>query len=153
MRSTKRLASLAALMIIGIAGSVSTMWGQDIQLGVRKNKVINGIEAQLRGDYRESSGTPLRLNGALENINLPLGTPVAFCVKNSVTLVKKKIGVGKVALVGGIRVASAELNINDGQAVPKVNIGDVLQARQNAVAPFNTNPGCGTHLLVAAPFN
>ena len=151
MRSTKRLASLAAVAL-GIACLASPMWAQDIRLLARRNKVINGIEAQLRGDYRESNGTPLQLSADLENINLPVGTPVAFCAKNSVTLVKTKIGVGKVALVGGILVATVDLNINDGQLVPKVNALDKLQARQRALPPFNTNPGCGTAILISAPF-
>lgn len=150
MRNTKRLAGLAAIAITAIFCSASPMWGQDIRLQARKNKVIDGIEAQLRGDYRESNGTPMRLNADLENINLPVGTPVAFCLVQN--LVKTKVGVGKVALVGGIRVASVERNIDDGQAVPKVNAGDILQARQSAVAPFATSPGCGAPLLVSAAF-
>ena len=80
MRNTKRLAGLAAIAITAIFCSASPMWGQDIRLQARKNKVIDGIEAQLRGDYRESNGTPMRLNADLENINLPVGTPVAFCL-------------------------------------------------------------------------
>lgn len=151
MRNTKRLASLAAVAL-GIVCLASPMWAQDIRLLARRNKVINGIEAQLRGDYRESNGTPLQLSADLENINLPLGTPVAFCVKNSVTLVKTKIGVGKVALVGGILVATVDLNINDGDAVPKINVTDKLQARQRALPPFNPAPGCGTAILIQAPF-
>jgi hypothetical protein len=150
MRNTKRFASLAAMAIMAIVCSASPMWGQDIRLAARKNKVINKIEAQLRGDYRESNGTPLRLNAELENINIPVGTPVAFCMVQN--LVKTKIGVGKVAMVGGILVASVECNINDGNAVPKVNVRDKLQARQSAVAPFKTSPGCGAPLLVSAAF-
>lgn len=152
MKNTKRMASLAAMALMGIVCLASPMWGQDIRLSARKNKVINGIEAQLRGDYRESNGAPLRLNSELENINIPVGTPVAFCLMDSVTLAKTMIGVGKVSIVGGIQVASVELNVNDGQTVPKVNAGDKLQARQRKVAPFKTSPTCGTALLVAAPF-
>jgi hypothetical protein len=151
MRNTKRLASLAAV-ILGIVCLASPMSAQDVRLLSRRNKVINGFEAQLRGDYRESNGTPTQLSADLENINLPIGTPVAFCVKNHVTLVKTKIGVGKVALVGGILVATVDLNINDGNAVPKINVLDVLQARQRALPPFNTSPGCGTAVLIQAPF-
>jgi hypothetical protein len=35
-------------------------------------------KAQLRGDYR-ANNSPLSLNSQLENINIPIGKPVAFC--------------------------------------------------------------------------
>ncbi|MBI3645682.1 MAG: hypothetical protein HY233_06945 [Acidobacteriales bacterium] len=151
MKNTKiRFATLAAVLVLAIMSSASQVWAQQVRLSARKNKVINGIEAQLRGDYRERTN-PIRLNSELENINLPVGTPVAFClVQNGV---KTKIGVGQVATVGGIQVASVELAVADGDNVPSVKAGDVLQARQSKTAPFKTSPGCGSPLLVGAPFN
>ena len=70
-------------------------WAQQTRLSARKNKVINGIEAQLRGDYREKS-SPSRLNSELEDINIPVGTKVAFCLVQDG--VKTLVGVGQVAM-------------------------------------------------------
>ena len=147
----KHLITLAALLLLSVLGS-RQVWAQNIELGVHKNKIINGFEAELRGDYRESNGSPTRLTAQLDHINIPVGTSIAFCLQDSVTLVKTKIGVGTVRMVGGIPTAEVELRTSDGDVVPKVTVGDKLQARQNAVAPFKTSPGCGTHLLVAGPF-
>jgi hypothetical protein len=81
-----------------------------------------------------------------------VGTPIAFCVQDSVTLVKTKIGVGSVKMVGGIPTAEVELGTSDGDLVPKVMVGDKLQARQSAVVPFKTNPGCGFSLVISGKF-
>ena len=43
---------------------------------------------------RESNGVPTRLTAQLERINIPTGTPIAFCLVDSITLVKTKLGVG-----------------------------------------------------------
>lgn len=147
--TTVRLASLAAVAILSFVCSASPMWAQQVRLSARKNKVVNGIEAQLRGDYRERTN-PIRLNAELENINIPVGTKVAFCLLQNG--VKTKIGVGQVAVVGGIQVAEVELAASDGDAVPNVSAGDVLQARQAKTSPFKTSPGCGSPLLVSAAF-
>ena len=149
MNTQTRFAGLAAVLVLAIMASASQMWAQQVRFSARKNKVINGIEAQLRGDYRARTN-PIRLNAELENINIPVGTRVAFCLLQSG--VKTMIGVGQVTLVGGIPVASVELAANDGDVVPTVGAGDVLQARQRKIAPFKTNPTCGTGLLVAAAF-
>ena len=149
MKSRMRFAVVVALSLLAVMASASQVWAQEVRLSARRNKVINGIEAQLRGDYREDT-RPTRLNSQLENINLPVGTPIAFCVlQNGVSTL---LGVGKVALVGGIRVASVELEAKDGDIVPNVNAGDVLHARQRTTAPFNPKPGCGSALLIFAPF-
>jgi hypothetical protein len=144
-----RLASLSALVVMGVVCSASPLWGQQVRLRARQNKVINGIEAELRGDFR-AAANPIRLNAELENINLPVGTPVAFClVQNGV---KTKIGVGRVGMVAGVHVAEVELTANDGDAVPNVSTGDLVQARQSKQAPFKTAPTCGSPLLVSADF-
>ena len=149
MNTKMRFATVAALLVLTIMSSASQSWAEQTRLRARKNKVVNGIEAELRGDYRENNA-PIRLNSDLEQINIPAGTPVAFClVQNGVSTL---LGVGKVALVGGVPVASVELTASDGDVVPSVNPGDVLQARQRSVAPFNPHPGCGAALLVSAAF-
>ena len=150
MRNMKiRFASLAALVIMGVVCSASPLWGQEVRLRARQNKVINGFEAELRGDFR-AAANPVRLNAELERINIPVGTRVAFClVQNGV---KSKIGVARVRVIGGVHVAEVELTANDGDAVPNVSAGDILQARQSKTAPFKTSPTCGSPLLVAAAF-
>lgn len=152
MNTRIQFASLAALLIVAMMASSSQMWAQQakqVRLRARQNKAINGVEAELRGDYRENSA-PVRLNAELENINIPPGTPVAFCLLQNG--VKTKIGVDQVAIVVGRPTASIELEANDGDTVPQVNTGDVLQAHQSKKAPFKTNPGCGSPLLVSAAF-
>lgn len=149
MNTKIRLAGLAAAMVLAIMASATQMSAQQVRLSARKNKVVNGIEAQLRGDYRERTN-PIRLNSELENINIPVGTPVAMCLLQNG--VKTLIGVGKVVLVAGIPTASVELAATDGDTVPNVNAGDVLQTRQRKVAPFKTSPDCASPLLVSAAF-
>ncbi|MBZ5681081.1 MAG: hypothetical protein LAO24_13345 [Acidobacteriia bacterium] len=149
MNFKMRFATVAAVLVLTVMGSASEMWAQQVRLTACKNRVINGIEAQLRGDYRERT-SPVRLNADLENINIPVGTPVAFCLLQNG--VKTLIGVGKVAMIGGVPVATVDLAATDGDFVPNVNAGDVLQARQRNVAPFNPNPGCGAAMLISAAF-
>jgi hypothetical protein len=150
MNTKIRFASLAAVLAVAVMGSASQTWAQQVRLGARKNKVINGIEAQLRGDYRERANISVRLNADLENINIPVGKKVAFCLLQNGA--KTLVGVGQVAMVAGVPVASVELAATDGANVPNVNTGDVLQARQTKIAPFRANPGCGAPLLVSAAF-
>ena len=163
MRHTAmKVATLVFVMAMTLAGS-GRLWAQEtedstgffspdasIRLSARSSAIINGIRAELRGDYRADGATPVRLNAQLENINLPIGTPVAFCLLQSG--VKKLAGRGKVVLVAGIRTAKIDLAVNDGDHVPVVKAGDTLQARQTKIAPFNLPPTCGSPLLIAAKF-
>jgi hypothetical protein len=148
MNKRIKFAGLAMMLVMAVTGTTSQMWAdQQVRLRARQNKTINGFEAELRGDYREQRG-PSRLNAELEKINLPAGTPVAFClVQNGV---RSLLGVGHVG--GAVPEASVELEANDGDTVPKVEAGDVLQAHQRSTAPFNPNPTCGSALLISAPF-
>ena len=148
-KKTKFLA-LAMFSVMAVLGVTAQMWAaQQLRLRARHNKVINGFEAELRGDYREQSG-PFRLSAGLEKINLPVGTAVAFCLSHDG--VSTRIGVGQVKMEGGVPEASIELDASNGAAVPKVDLGDILQARQRAVAPFIAKPACGAPVLIAAPF-
>jgi len=150
MNKKIRYASMAMMLVMALMGTTSQMWAQQqVRLRARQNKVINGIEAQLRGDFREAA-SPIRLNSELENINMRAGTPVAFCLLKGG--VRTLLGVGRVAVVGGVPVASVELSANDGDFVPSVDAGDVLQARQRATAPFNPSPTCNSVLLISAAF-
>ena len=148
MNTKIRIAGLAMMIAMAVMGTTSKVWAdQQVRLRARQNRVITGFEAELRGDYREQNG-PSRLNAQLEKINLPAGTAVAFClVQNGVPSL---IGVGHVG--GTVPEASVELEAQDGDTVPKVEAGDLLQARQRSTAPFNTKPGCASALLLSAPF-
>ena len=161
-----KFAGFVLVMAMMLAGS-GRLWAQDdadadatafaqpdaggstIQLTARTTTVINGIRAELRGDYR-AAASPIRLNSQLENLNLPIGTPVAFCLLQGT--VKHMVGIGKVAIIGGVRTAKVELATSDGQHVPVVKAGDRLQARQTKVAPFNRPPSCASPLLTSAAF-
>jgi hypothetical protein len=148
-KKTKFLA-LAMFSVMAVLGITSQVWAdQQLRLRARQNKIINGFEAELRGDYREQSG-PFSLSVSLEKINLPVGTAVAFCVSHDG--VSTRIGTGHVQMEAGVPEASVELDASNGASVPKVDKGDILQARQHAVAPFITHPACGAPLLIAAPF-
>lgn len=150
MKTKNRIAAamLAVMVVLGVS---TTVWAASgTRLRASQNKRINGFEAELRGDYREDRGVPNRLNAELEKINLPLGTKVAFClVQNGATSL---IGVAQVRTIAGIQTAKVELETNDGDVVPNVNAGNVLQARQRTAAPFQANPSCTTNLLISAPF-
>ena len=92
-----KLATFVFVMAMMLTGS-SRMWAQDaedstatfspdstsVRLSARNSAIINGIRAELRGDYRADGTTPVRLNAQLENVNLPIGTPVAFCLLQTV---------------------------------------------------------------------
>jgi hypothetical protein len=158
-----KFAGFVLVMAMMLAGS-GRLWAQadtdavtDAQTGAqaqtrltaRSTAVINGIRAELRGDYR-AAGAPIRLNAELENLNLPIGTQVAFCLLQGG--VKSMAGVGKVALKAGVRVAEIQLEATDGDRVPVVKAGDRLQARQKKLAPFNKPATCASPLLTSAAF-
>jgi len=152
MNKRIRFASLAIMSVMAVIGTTGLVYAdnqQQLELRARQNKQINGFETELRGDYRERVGRD-RLNAELEKINLPLGTPVAFCLVHNG--VRSLIGVANVARVGGTFEAEIELEGQDGDAVPTVKAGNLLQAHQRATAPFNPSPTCGEVLLLSAPF-
>jgi hypothetical protein len=152
MNTKIRLASLAMMSVMAVMGTTTQVWAdkqQQVELKARQNKQINGFEAELRGDYRERPGRD-RLNAELEKINLPVGTPIAFCALHGG--VSTLIGIGNVVKVGGVLRTEIELEAEDGDVIPKVIAGDLLQAHQRTAAPFNSTPTCGEVLLISAPF-
>jgi hypothetical protein len=153
MTAKLRFASLAMMSVMAVLGTTNQVWAdkgqQQLELKARLNKQINGFEAELRGDYRERPGRD-RLNAELEKINIPAGTPIAFCVLHH--SVQTLIGVANVARVGGVLQVQIELEGEDGDAVPKVVAGDSLQAHQQTAAPFSPDPTCADANLISAPF-
>jgi hypothetical protein len=153
MKTKMKFASLAMMSVMAVLGTTNQVWAdkgqQQLELRARQNKMINGFEAELRGDYRERSGRD-RLNAELEKINLPAKTPIAFClVQNGDSTL---IGVANVRKSAGVLRAEIELEAENGDVVPSVRVGDLLQAHQRTSAPFNLNPTCGETLLISGAF-
>jgi hypothetical protein len=148
MKTTVRFAMVMTLLIVA-AGAFGQEGAKGTRLTARADKTINGFKSELRGDYRES-GTPTQLTAELEQINIPIGTKVAFCtVKNGFSTL---LGVASVTTVGGELTASVELHVTDGDIVPNIDAGNLLQGRQRTTAPFIKSPTCGSVLLISAPF-
>src|SRR5215467_10808602 len=62
--------------------------GTEVRLRARGQAVINGVEAELRGNF-ERRPDRTRLDGELEDINLPIGSAISFCLvqgKNTIPL-------------------------------------------------------------------
>ena len=149
MKTKMRFATLAIMSLMAVVGTTNQVWAdkgqQQVELRARQNKEINGFEAELRGGYRERPSRD-RLNVELEQINIPSGTPVAFCLIQGG--VSSLIGVGNVSKA---RI-QIELEAEDGDVVPMVKAGNLLEAHQRTTAPFNPNPTCSEALLLSAPF-
>jgi hypothetical protein len=151
MKTKSRFAGMAMILAMAVMGTTSQMVAdQGLRLNARQNKQINGFEAELRGDYREKNGSPDRLNSELEKINLPTGVPVAFCLVQGGT--SSLLGVDSVARVGGVPRAEFELEGHDGDTVPKVSVGDILEAHQTSAKPFLRAPNSSSPVLMSAPF-
>jgi hypothetical protein len=152
--SSVAVLSLLCTVALMFAMAVPTAHGEDDgsgRLRAHGRAAINGIEAQLEGDWRHTlSPFRERLDAELENIHLPLNTPVAFCLVTSAGT--KRLHVSKVHLEAGIKVAELDLDTNNGNVVPQVRAGERIQAHQSRTAPFNSNPTCGSPLLVSATF-
>jgi hypothetical protein len=159
MKLSAKHSWVAMLSLVGtfafmFVTAVPTAHGEDndtIRLRAFGRAAINGIEAQLEGDWRRTlSPFRQRLDGELKNIHLPLNTPVAFCLVTSAGT--QRLRVSRVHLEAGIKVAELDLDTNNGNVVPNVHAGDRIQTRQARNAPFNSNPTCGSPLLVSATF-
>lgn len=152
--SLKAVTALVAVAAMMVAGAIPTAFGEDdstTRLRAHGQAAINGIETELTGDFRTTlSPFRQRLDGELHNIHLPLNTPVAFCLVRSTGTTRLKVA--RVHLESGIKVAELDLDTNNGNVVPHIQAGDRLQTRQSRTAPFNSNPTCGSPLLVSATF-
>ncbi len=128
------------------AAPTPTPQGGEVRLKARGEVVINGVEAELRGKFeREPERT--RLDGELENINLPVGSAISFCLMRGNSTMPLAVGI--IGLQEEEREAEFELRSDEGQNPPNVQAGDVLQARDGA----NGNMAdCLRPLLVAGTF-
>jgi hypothetical protein len=118
----------------------------EVRLRARGEAIINGVEAELRGNF-ERRPDRIRLDGELEDINLPVGSAISFClVQGGRTM---PLAVGIIRLQDQRREAEFHIRTDDGQNPPNVQAGDVLQARDGA----NGNlADCLRPLLVAGVF-
>jgi len=108
--------------------------------------VINGIEAELRGNF-ERRPDRTRLDGQLENINLPLGSAISFCLIQGFNTIPLAVGI--IHLQDQRRQAEFHIRTDEGRNPPNVQAGDVLQARDGGNAGI---ADCSRPLLVAGMF-
>jgi hypothetical protein len=134
---------------------VSQDQDQGTRLQARAQRVIRGIEAELRGDFRrqngdrDDGGRRKRLRGELDNINLPGSTEISFCLataNGSIPLAAVKLGNND----DDQKNAEFELDTQNGDSVPNVIVGDKLDARKGA---NSGKADCGAPLLISARFH
>jgi len=122
-------------------------YGQGTRLRARANKIIRGIEAELKGKFRNEEGRK-QLEGELDNISLRIGKEISFCLATSnedIPLDAAKIGTHH----DGQKNAQFELDTENGDKVPDVVAGNKLEARNGS------NDGmadCSKPLLISATF-
>ena len=74
--------TLVSSAVLMASAGASSGGSNEIRLRARGLAVINGIEAELQGDFRTSAARQ-RLLGELKNINLDLGADISFCLAPS----------------------------------------------------------------------
>lgn len=105
------------------------------------------MEAELRSTF-EQRPDRTRLDGELENINLPVGSAISFCLVQGSNTIPLAVGIIQGESEEG-RVAEFHIRTDNGQTPPNVQAGNILQARDGA----NSNlPDCSRPLLVSAMF-
>ena len=110
---------------VSLVGCASTMDpAGEIELQAQSQANINGVYAELRGQFRiEAEGQ--RLRGELSNSGFSMGTAISFC------LVKQTVTTPLVAPQTDAQgVSQFVLNTRIAQTVPRVNVGDKIEARQ-----------------------
>jgi hypothetical protein len=142
-KAQPRFLTMASLVLLAGCGSAMDPAGE-IELQAQAQANINGVQVELRGQFRiEAEG--IRLTGEFDNSNFPSGTAISFClVKPSMTI---PLAAPDTNAQG---VAQFELNTQNGQTVPRVNVGDKIEAREGATASGSTD--CTALLLASATF-
>ncbi len=122
-----------------------TMNGE-LQLSARGEMAISGVQAKLGGNFEQGvDGT--RLEGRFEDINMPVGSAVSFCLMHGGQTIPLAVGIIQLQDQG--REAEFHIRTDQGQNPPSVQAGDVLQARDGANV---TTADCARPLLVAVMF-
>ena len=129
----------------GTPMSGMTMNGE-LQLSARGAMAISGVQAELRGNFEQRLGRT-SLDGRFEDINMPVGSAVSFCLMHGEQTIP--LGVGIIQLQNQGRAAEFHIRTEQGQNAPSVQAGDVLQARDGANV---TTADCSRPLLVAVMF-
>jgi hypothetical protein len=119
---------------------------REVQLSAGGQMVISGVAANLSGNF-EQRPDRTSLDGQLENVNMPVGSAVSFCLMHAGQTIP--LAVGTAQLLGQSRAAEFQLRTDQGQNPPRVQAGDVLQARDGANV---TMADCSRPLLVAGMF-
>lgn len=123
-----------------------TPMSAEVQLSARGEMVISGVQAELRGQF-ERRPDRTRLDGQLEDINLPVGSAISFCLMQGGQTIPLAVGI--IQLQDQRREAEFHIRTDQGQNPPNVQAGDVLQARDGANV---TMADCSRPLLVAGTF-
>jgi hypothetical protein len=121
------------------------MAANQVELKARADAVVNGAQIELRGQFeREPEET--KLEGELDDMNLPVGSAVSFCLVQGISTIPLAVGIIQEE---DERKAEFELRSDEGQNPPNVQVGNILQARDGA----NGNMAdCTRPLLLAATF-
>lgn len=120
--------------------------GGEVHLRAHGEASISGAKAELNGTFERLSGQT-HLDGNLENINMPVGSAISFCLVQAGRVVP--LAVGAIREHNQSREAEFHIRTENGQTPPNVQAGDVLQSRDGA----NGNaPDCSRPLLVAGTF-
>jgi hypothetical protein len=118
----------------------------ELQLTAHGQMAISGVQAQLSGTF-EQHPDRMRLDGQLEDMNMPVGSAVSFCLMHGGQTIPLAVGVIQPQDQG--REAEFHISTDQGQNPPSVQAGDVLQARDGA----NVNVAdCSRPLLLAVKF-
>jgi hypothetical protein len=120
----------------------------EISLGARGQAATSGVEIDVTGSFE---GGPIRmhLDGELNDINMPMGSAVSFClvqIQRSSTI---PLAVGTILMHDQGRAAEFHIRTENGQSPPTVQAGDVLQARDGANGAM---ADCSRPLLAAGTF-
>src|SRR5262249_61655936 len=89
----------------------------EVRLRARGEAFINGAEVELRGNF-ERRPDRTRLDGELEDINLPLGSAVSFCLVQGGRTIP--LAVGTIQVQDQRREAEFHIRTDDGQHPPNV---------------------------------
>jgi hypothetical protein len=118
----------------------------EFQLSARGAMAISGVQAELRGNFEQRPGRAT-LEGRFEDINMPVGSAVSFCLMHGEQTIPLAVGIIRLQDQG--RTAEFHIRTDQGRSTPNVQAGDVLQARDGANV---TTADCSRPLLVAVMF-
>jgi hypothetical protein len=144
--------SLSNISVNGSSGSADNGSSKqdgsvnEVRLRAQGETVISGIEAEFGADFRRGPDRA-RLDGELEDINLPIGTPISFCLVEGNNTIP--LAVGAVRLKNQRMDAEFTIRTDWGEQPPEVTAGSLIEARNGASVGSGD---CGKPLLVSGTF-